>query len=124
MQRRAVLRALFGGAAFNGLDVCDADPYLLRAARFHGEPAGRPCPVCRRGDLTVLHYVYGDQLGHASGSAQAGEDLPALARRYGEFRVYDVEVCPQCRWNHLLQSYVLGDGIPRRPPVRPTDLLD
>lgn len=124
MQRRATLRAVFGGGAFNGVDICDADPYLLRAARFHGEPAGQSCPICRKPEMVIVRYVYGEQLGHASGSAYASAALPAMASAYGEFRVFEVEVCPHCRWNHLLLSYVLGDGVPRRPPRRPRDLID
>jgi hypothetical protein len=41
-----------------------------------------------------------------------------MARQHGEFRVYVVEVCQGCGWNHLALSYVLGDGTPRRPPRR------
>ena len=47
-----------------------------------------------------------------------------MAREHGEFRVYVVEVCTGCGWNHLHLSYLLGDGVPRRPPPRPADLLD
>ena len=124
LQRRSVLTALFGGRAFNGLDVCDADPYLLKAARFHGIATPDPCPICRRTDLTHVTYIYGEQLGHVSGSAVDPKRLDDLARVTGEFRVYVVEVCAQCRWNHLVSSYSLGDGVPRRAPARPRDLLD
>jgi hypothetical protein len=41
-----------------------------------------------------------------------------MAREHGEFRVYVVEVCQECSWNHLTLSYVLGDGVPRRAPRR------
>jgi hypothetical protein len=34
-------------------------------------------------------------------------DLDRLARRAGEHRCFLVEVCPDCRWNHLLTSYLL-----------------
>ena len=40
LQRRATLAALFRGLA-TATDVCDADPYLLRAAKHHGEPTAR-----------------------------------------------------------------------------------
>lgn len=123
LQRRATLRALFGGNAFNGLDICDADTYLLRAARFHGEATDRLCPVCRAVSLAEVTYVYGEQLGHIAGSAIDIRSLPGMAVRYGEFRVYTVEVCSGCRWNHLLTAYTLGDGVPRRAPARPRDLL-
>ena len=35
-----------------------------------------------------------------------------MAAEYGEFRVYVVEVCQGCGWNHLVCSYVLGTGEP------------
>lgn len=128
LQRRAVLRGLYGGQAFNGFDICDADPYLLRAARFHGTPTEDPCPVCRvtdgREQLAHVTYVYGDQLGHIAGSAIDPARLPSMAHEYGEFRVYVVEVCTTCHWNHLVTSYVLGDGKPRKAPAKPRDLLD
>jgi hypothetical protein len=38
-----------------------------------------------------------------------------MEAEHGEFRVYVVEVCPECTWNHLTASFVLGDGVPRRP---------
>ena len=128
LQRRSVLRGLYGGQAFNGFDICDADPYLRRAARFHGVETQEPCPVCRvtdgREQLSHVTYVYGEQLGHIAGSAIDPARLPDMAHDYGEFRVYVVEVCSACHWNHLVTSYVLGDGNPRRAPAKPRDLLD
>ena len=47
-----------------------------------------------------------------------------MAYEYGEFRVYVVEVCTTCHWNHLVTSYMLGDGQPRKAPAKPRDLLD
>lgn len=114
LQRRATLAALFRGTA-STTDVCDADPYLLRAAQHHGRPCDRPCPVCRREQLRELSYVYGDELGPFQGRIRAAQELAAMAREHGEFRVYVVEVCPGCSWNHLTTSYLLGDGVPRKP---------
>ena len=123
LQRRAALEDLFTGGALRS-DACDADPYLLRAAQWHGEATERKCPVCRRTELTHVTYTFGAQLGPYSGRVRATGALPALATEYGEFRVYVVEVCQMCTWNHLVTSYVLGDGIPRAAPRRPRDLLD
>ena len=117
LQRRATLRGLFAGAT-TGSEACDAHPYLLRAARFHGEATELPCPVCRRANLTHVTYVYGEELGQFSGRVKATAELEAMARQHGEFRVYVVEVCQGCSWNHLTLSYVLGDGVSRRPPRR------
>ncbi len=113
LQRRATLVSLFTGLA-TPTDCCDADPYLLRAAKHHGEPAEIDCPVCRRCRLTLLRYTFGDQLGQYSGRIKAPKELEQMAAEHGEFTVYVVEVCVECGWNHLVESYVLGDGIDRR----------
>lgn len=112
LQRRATLHALHSGTVL-ATDVCDADPYLLRAAKFHGEATDSPCPVCRKEPLTHVTYVFGDELGQYSGRIKATRELEPMAREFGEFRVYVVEVCRGCAWNHLSSSYVLGDGVPR-----------
>lgn len=122
LQRRAALQRLFGGGGLSS-DLCDADPYLLRAARHHGEPAAGPCPACKDAGLVTLAYVYGDDLGPYSGRIRAADELPAMSRQFGSFRVYVVEVCQRCHWNFLLTTYVLGDGVPRRAPATPRDLL-
>jgi hypothetical protein len=117
LARRATLAALFRGGA-SMTDVCDADPYLLRAARFHGEPTTTTCPVCRKHKLAHVTYVFGDELGAYSGRIKATKELEPMAHQYGEFRVYVVEVCQGCAWNHLITSFVLGDGVPRTPVRR------
>jgi hypothetical protein len=123
LERRAALLRLFGGGAFSS-DFCDADTYLLRAAKHHGEPATGPCPVCRDGGLVIVTYVFGDELGPYSGRIRQVEDLPGMATKFGAFTVYTVEVCQRCHWNFLLSTYVLGDGVPRRALPAPRDLLD
>ncbi|MGH8964794.1 MAG: DUF5318 family protein [Actinomycetes bacterium] len=109
LARRAALAELRSGALTRD-DACDAHPYLLRAAKYHGEPADRPCPVCGRDPLTHVTYVYGDELGRYAGRVKATAELAEMDRKYGEFRVYVVEVCQSCAWNHLAMSYVLGHG--------------
>jgi hypothetical protein len=123
LTRRAVLAGIRGGDALAREDHCDADPYLLRAARHHGEATERPCPICRA-ELVHVTYVFGDELGPFSGRVKSSAELPVMAYEHGQFRVYVVEVCTDCGWNHLTMSYVLGDGVPRRPLRRPPDLLD
>jgi Family of unknown function (DUF5318) len=117
LARRATLAGLLTGSA-GSADACDAHPYLLRAAKHHGEPTERECPVCRRERLTHVTYVYGDELGQYSGRIKATAELEPMAREHGEFRVYVVEVCQGCAWNHLVVSYVLGDGVGRKAPRR------
>jgi hypothetical protein len=113
LARRATLADLFAGRVSSS-DVCDAHPYLRRAAKYHGERTKKRCPVCRGKDpLIHVTYTYGDELGESSGRVRATKDLPALASRYSELRVYVVEVCPPCGWNHLITSYVIGTAEPR-----------
>lgn len=111
--RRATLAGLAAGR-ISPLDVCDAHPYLLRAAKYHGEPTAKRCPVCRADKpLSHVTYTYSDEPGVGSGRVRATRELPALAARFSELRVYVVEVCLRCEWNHLATSYVIGTGEPR-----------
>ena len=107
LQRRALLAEVMSGRA--GLaDVCDASPYLVRAAKFHGVPTDVPCPVCRKEPLTHVYWVYGDEIKHMAGSARLPEELETMAGSFGEFNVYQTEVCRTCSWNHLVASFVMG----------------
>jgi hypothetical protein len=123
LERRAALYRLRHGGALDS-DLCDADPYLLKAAKFHGEPASSPCPACADPGLVTVTYVYGDDLGPYAGRIRATDELPAMSRQFGEFSVYVVEVCQRCHWNFLITTYVLGDGVPRPAPRMPRDLLE
>jgi hypothetical protein len=121
LARRATLASVRSGHT-TVADVCDAQPYLLRAAKYHGEPTEVSCPICRKTNVTHVTYVYGDELGQYAGRIKRGPELTEMATEYGEFRVYVVEVCQSCGWNHLATSYVLGTGEPpagRRRRARP-----
>jgi hypothetical protein len=114
LARRSALFALTAGRT-SAADVCDAQTYLLRAARYHGEPIDEPCPVCGGGSLTSVTYTYGDCFrGDTNGRARRSAELVELDAQLAEFSVFVVEVCPDCRWNHLVTSYVLGAAAPRR----------
>jgi hypothetical protein len=118
LARRGALAALASGR-LRERDACDAQPYLLRAARFHGEPAGWPCPVCGQDRLVTVTYTFGDCFRpEVNGRARASRELDALAAEFPEFSVHVVEVCADCRWNQLLTSYVLGTGEPVRRRAR------
>jgi hypothetical protein len=111
LQRRALLRELYSGRV-GTYEVCDASPYLKNAARFHGEPTEQRCPVCRRENVTLVHYIYGDELRQSAGQARKRAELSVLAMTLSEFQVFVVEVCRGCDWNHLVEQYVLGrDGL-------------
>ena len=107
LQKRALLRDVQNGKV-GTLEVCDASPYLKNAARFHGEPTDDRCPVCRRDNLTLVHYIYGDELRQSAGQARKLAELPVLAMTLREFQVFVVEVCQSCAWNHLIEQFLLG----------------
>jgi Family of unknown function (DUF5318) len=111
LRKRALLREVYSGRV-GVYEVCDASPYLKNAARFHGEPTDVRCPVCRRENLTHVHYIYGDELKQSAGQARKLAELPVMAMTLGEFQVFVVEVCRSCGWNHLVEQYLLGrDGL-------------
>jgi len=118
LRRRSLLAEVYSGRT-GVTEVCDANPYLLRAAKFHGKPSTVMCPICRKEPLTLVSWVFGDHLGPVSGSARTAEELVLLATRYDEFSVHVVEVCRTCSWNHLVKSYVLGTPRPSGPTRRP-----
>ena len=107
MQRRALLADVHSGKV-GVVDVCDASPYLLRAARVHGEPSGQTCPGGREERLSQVSWIIGEALKHAAGSARTPAEIEQLANLYSDFSVYVVEVCRTCSWNHLVLSYVMG----------------
>ncbi|WP_162245394.1 MULTISPECIES: DUF5318 family protein [unclassified Rhodococcus (in: high G+C Gram-positive bacteria)] len=120
LQRKSLLAEVYSGRTAMA-QVCDADPYLLRAAKFHGRPSTVACPICRKEQLTLVSWVFGDKLGTMNGSARTAEELLRLGASEEEFTVHDVEVCRTCSWNHLVQSYVLGVvPAPGRPRTRST----
>jgi hypothetical protein len=108
LQRRARLREYAAGRV-SAAELCDAHPHLLLAARHYGETASQACPICKRKTLCHVHYVYGDQLGTMAGQAKSSGELRLLATRFEQFKVYRVEVCTHCRWNHLARSFVLSN---------------
>jgi len=96
----------------------------MRAAKYHGEKAGRNCPVCKKDALVELRYTFGDQLGQFSGRIKNGKELAEMEQEFGEFSVYVVEVCRECSWNHLCATYLLGDGRERKAPRHQRTLED
>lgn len=113
--RRGVLTDLARGRLRRD-EVCDADPLLRRAALALGTPAGEACPVCAGDRLLHSTWLYGDELGASSGRSAFPGEVDEVAAEHAEIRVYVVEVCASCGWNHLIESYVVGHG---REPSRP-----
>ena len=109
--------ALFTGGA-SPTDVCDADPYLLRAAKHHGEAdrrglPGLPARAAGRAELHVRRRAR---------AVLRPDQVPGRARADGPRarRVQGVRGrgLPGLRVEPPDLSYVLGDGVPRSPPRR------
>ena len=108
LARRAVLRD-FRSGALTRLDVCDAHPELMRAAQNIGVGITDQCPVCGESNLRLVKYVYGDKLKQANGRAISNmAELAKLGASCDEFACYDVEVCLDCKWNHLRRQSLHG----------------
>jgi len=88
-------------------EVCDAHPELVRAAREVGEPCRLDCPICEADKLVLVSYVFGPRLPSHGRCITSASELKGFARRSGEFSCYVVEVCRNCRWNHLARTFVL-----------------
>jgi len=125
LKRRYALESLHSRTrSLSASDLCDADPLLIRAALHHGEESKVACPICDDPHLVTLNYVFGDQLGQYSGRIKSTPDLNDMENEYGEFKVCVVEVCTDCGWNHMISSFLLGDGVVRRPPRRQQTVED
>lgn len=113
-RRECLARVRTGNTALP--QVCDADTYLLRAAKFHGRSTDEVCPVCRKEQVTLVSWVFGEHLGRVNGSARSVAEIETLDNSVDAFTVHVVEVCRTCRWNYLVQSYVAGmpEGAGRR----------
>lgn len=117
LERRALLQDLYAGRV-GAMEVCDASPYLQRAAERLGVATTRTCPVCRKRPLDEVLWVYGDAIGDADGTARTAGQVAALAKERPDFAVYQVEVCQGCAWNHLVVSW--RTGTPGTPVARRT----
>jgi hypothetical protein len=105
LAKRALLRS-FRFGLLSQLDICDAHPELLRAARYLGIDALRPCPVCGHDELRLLAYVFADGLKTNNGRAYEVDQALALAAEQRGGACYVVEVCVDCCWNHLAEAFL------------------
>jgi hypothetical protein len=105
LAKRALLRDFRQGLLAKP-DICDAHPELLRAGRYLGQEATRPCPVCEAWELRLLAYVFAEGLRDNNGRAfEIREGIALAAGRRGG-ACYVVEVCLGCSWNHLSEAFL------------------
>jgi len=107
LARNAVVRE-FRKGRLGRLDVCDAHPELVRAARNVGTPGSEECPICGDALMVYVTYVFGPRLPPFGRCPATPAELARLCRRADEVACYVVEVCPECRWNHLVRMYPAG----------------
>ncbi|MBW3618719.1 MAG: DUF5318 domain-containing protein [Actinobacteria bacterium] len=108
MARRAVLRDVSSGLR-SPQDVCDAHPDLVRAGRNIGSPVDDGCPVCDEHGVRHVTYIF---TGKATKKGESGRAIPrdtlaTQVKRLGDLNVFTVEVCTDCHWHHLLESFWL-----------------
>ena len=92
------------------LDVCDAHPELMRAARNVGEARSEDCPICEEAGLTLVSFAFGPRLPAHGRCITTRKELNELKRAPRESTCYVVEVCTSCAWNQLVRSFRLGPG--------------
>ena len=105
--RNAAVREVQRGKT-QKIDVCDAHPELLRAARNVGRPTKERCPICDDGRLVKVTFVFGAKLPAGGRCPGTVAELNALRRRPEPVLCYEVEVCPDCAWHHLMRKYPAG----------------
>ena len=81
--------------------MCDAHPELIRAARNVGERAGTSARSAEAATSTTCPTSTATaQQANGRCLSYPGE-LEKLGAKHDEFDRYVVEVCTDCRWNHL-----------------------
>lgn len=115
LARNAVVKE-FKKGRLSRLDVCDAHPELLRAARNIGVAMPDDCPICEECKVVHVTYVFGPRLPAHGRCPATPAELARLCKGSAEVACYVVEVCPECSWNHLARMYPAG-GRHRRTMV-------
>jgi ribosomal protein S27E len=108
LQRDATIR-LYRRGRVARIDICDAQPELLRAARHLSRSTAVPCPICEEEEVVYVTYAFGRGIPACGRVVGAPSELERLRRRV-EVRCYLVEVCPSCGWNHLLSAFGARPG--------------
>jgi hypothetical protein len=104
LARDAIVRE-FRRGRLSRLDVCDAQPELLRVARNLGQTSETDCPICETEKLVHVSFAFGPNLPSSGRALGSPAELSALARQKDNVAFYVVEVCLGCSWNHLLRMF-------------------
>lgn len=104
LARDAIIRE-FRRGRLSRLDICDAQPELMRVAKNLGKATEVDCPICEESKLVHVPFAFGSGLPPGGRAIGSSEELRDLARLDQEVAFYIVEVCTQCSWNHLLRMF-------------------
>jgi hypothetical protein len=104
---RASKLASFRTGRASRAEVCDAQPELLRNARACSRRTRRTCPICDHRHLVEVTYVFGPRLPRSGRCITSPGELTTLAARAGRYEAWEVEVCAECGWNHVIRTYPL-----------------
>ncbi len=89
-------------------EVCDAQPELRRVAHSCSTPLAEPCPICEGSDLVAVTFAFGAGLPKQGRVLASNADIRKLRRRGRPSTCYLIEVCRQCWWNHLRESFAVS----------------
>lgn len=85
--------------------VCDAQPELRRVAHNCGTLLPEPCPLCDGDELTAVTFAFGTGLPKSGRVVTSLGEARKLRNRGRPSTWYVIEVCRQCWWNHLRESF-------------------
>lgn len=109
LARQRMVDAVVDGRR-NQEEVCDAQPELRRVAHNHATALNEPCPICEGDDLVAVTFAFGPGLPKGGRLVADSGELRSLRRRGKPATCYSVEVCRQCWWNHLRESFEVSGG--------------
>lgn len=90
-------------------EVCDAQPELRRVAHSCASPIDEPCPICEGDDLVAVTFAFGPGLPKQGRVLADSDEVKSLRRRGKPATCYLIEVCRQCWWNHLRESFSVSE---------------
>ena len=102
------------------LDVCDAHPELLRAARNVGRPTGETCPICEEADLVDVTFVFGSRLPPGGRCVASQAELTRYWRRKDPVVCYVSRCAPSARGTTWPGCTRPGPGWTACPASRPS----
>ncbi|HEV2361178.1 MAG TPA: DUF5318 family protein, partial [Acidimicrobiales bacterium] len=82
LQRDGIIRE-FQRGRLSRLDVCDAQPELLRVARNFGAETPTDCPICEGARLVHVSFVFGPRLPASGRVVESPSDMAKISRQGG-----------------------------------------